>query len=100
MSNDDLTAILVRVIEANTEAMRQVAIAVQNDADASFKMAIEVKGLRKTVGLAQQLVGGKMGKVIDDSKATLAKLEQERREIRNDQARSENAERRGTDAGL
>ena len=93
-----LFEIVTGALERNTTTMEKVAEAVQADADASNKMAIEVKGLRKIIGGAQQKIGGEMGAVIDKSKETLAKLHAEREEVRN--AASQTAGRSRTDAGV
>ncbi len=77
----ELFRIVTQAMERNTKAMEAVAVAVQNDADATFKMSIEVKGMRKTIALAQQRVGVELGGVIEKSKQTLGKLEAERREV-------------------
>ena len=94
-----LFEIVTKALERNTEVMDKVATAVQNDADASFKMAVEVKGLRKTVSLAQQKVGGELGAVIDESKRTIGKLNAEREEVRSVLAGSQAAKRGGPNAG-
>lgn len=91
-----LFEIVTKTLERNTEAMEKVAVAVQADATASDKMSIEVKGLRKIIAGAQQKIGGELGSVIEKSKRTLGKLEDERREVAD--AASQTAERSRTDA--
>lgn len=83
MNETDLIQVLIGVVEANTKAMDKVAVAVQADADASNKMAEQVKGLRGVITGAQRKIGGEMGAVIEKSKQTLAKLEAEREEVRD-----------------
>jgi hypothetical protein len=112
VTDRELIMLLLGVIESNTKAMEEVAIAVQADAAAfdkvaeviamdaaaTEKMSIEVKGMRKTIALAQQRVGGELGAVIEKSKETLVELNLEREEVRRAQAGSEAARRSGPDA--
>lgn len=77
----ELFRIVTQAIERNSVALEQIGTVIASDADATLKMSIEVKGMRKTIALAQQRVGIEAGRVIEQSKVTLGKLEAERREV-------------------
>ena len=71
----ELAEMLAGVIERNTNAMKKAA-------EASEKMSIEVRGLRRIIAGAQQKIGGEVGAVIERSKATQEKIGAELRAIR------------------
>ncbi len=77
----ELFRIVTQALERNTEALGKIETVIAADADATLKMSIEVKGMRKTIALAQQRVGVELGSVIEKSKETLGKLEAERTEV-------------------
>jgi len=79
----ELFRIVTQALERNTEALGKIEAVIAEDADATRKMSVEVKGMRKTIALAQQRVGVELGGVIEKSKRTLGKLEDERREVAN-----------------
>ena len=75
MSEKELLELLIAVVQSNTEAMNQSAAA-------SEKMSIEVRGLRRIIGGAQEKIGGEIGPIIDRMKETQQKLSHEREEVR------------------
>ncbi len=70
MSEKELLAMLVTVVEANTEAMKE-------SAKASDNMAEQVRGLRTVITGAQRKIGGEIGTMIDRQKESLKKLDEE-----------------------
>jgi hypothetical protein len=88
----ELFRIVTQALERNTEALGKIEAVIKEDADATHKMSVEVKGMRKTIALAQQKVGVELGGVINESKRTLGKLNAEREEVRD--AGSQATERR------
>lgn len=93
----ELFRIVTQAVERNTEALGKIEAVIATDADATHKMSVEVKGMRKTIALAQQRVGVEMGAVIEKSKKTLGELDAERKEIL-DAAANPTARRSRTDA--
>lgn len=79
MSDAELLAMLVTVVEANTKAM-------EKNAAASDKMAEQVKGLRTVITATQRKIGGEIGPLIERQKKTVEKLDQEVARARADGA--------------
>lgn len=77
-----LIQMLQATIERNTVAMEAVAVAVQADADASEKMAEQVKGLKTVITATQRKIGSELGPLIDGSKKTMETLEAEVARVR------------------
>ena len=75
MSEKELLAMLVVVIESNTKAMEKAA-------EASEKMSTEVRGLRRIIAGAQEKIGGEIGARIDQMKETQRLLNEEREAAR------------------
>jgi hypothetical protein len=66
----EIAEMLAGVIERNTTAMEKAA-------DASEKMSIEVRGLRRIIAGAQEKIGGELGAVIKRSKESARILHEE-----------------------
>lgn len=79
MSEEKVLELLVKVIESNTEAMKE-------NAKASEKMADQVKGLRTVITATQRKIGGEIGPLIERQKKTAEKLDQEVARARADGA--------------
>lgn len=71
----DLITMLIQVVEANTKAMEKAA-------EASEKMATEVRGLRATIQGAQRKIGEQIGPALDGVKATQKSLNEELGRVR------------------
>ncbi len=71
----ELLAALVSVVEANTTAMTKAA-------EASQKMASEVRQLRGVITATQRKIGGEIGPAIDRMKETQRALNEEREAAR------------------
>jgi len=91
-----LFELVTGALERNTEALREIKTVIAADADASVKMADQVKGLRATIQGAQRNIGNEIAPLIEKSKETLGKLEAEREEVRH--ARSQTTGRGSSDA--
>jgi hypothetical protein len=70
MSEEMLVRMLAGVIESNTKAM-------EKNAEASEKMATEVRGLRRIIAGAQEKIGREVGPIIDRQKKAMKDLEEE-----------------------
>jgi hypothetical protein len=75
MGDKELLEMLVGVIESNTRAM-------EKSAEASEKMATEVRGLRGVITGAQRRIGGELGPIIDRQKKAAEALEEEVARVR------------------
>ncbi len=80
--DETLIKMLQATIERNTAALEAVAVAVQADADASEKMAEQVKGLKTVITATQRKIGAELGPVIEGSKRTMENLEAEVARVR------------------
>ena len=65
---------LMGVLERNTEAITRMAAASERAADANDSMSTEIRYLRGIINGAQKMVGGELGKNIDQAKAAHAAM--------------------------
>jgi len=98
--NEELLTVLIGLVRSNTEAIANVAVAVEKSVETNHRLGTEMVALRSIIAGAQKKIGGEIGPMVDKMKQTHAAMEAERGELRNAKAAGKAEERGGVDARI